>query len=707
MNHDEVKNSVQETYRSLLAAYDHVPRYGQRLMIAEIVNSLKPLFDETEARSPIVTIEAGTGTGKTLAYIVSIIPIAKALKLKVIISTATVALQEQIVIKDLPDILKGSDLDFSYALAKGRARYLCLSKLDLMLKSDESRNALSDLYGEETVEFEGAPIYEQMSEALISGNWDGDRDSWSTNLDNSVWSSVTIDSGQCVGPKCTHFRDCCFFQARDGLDQVDCVVSNHDLVLSDLALGGGAILPPPEDCIYVFDEAHHLPIKSNKHFAYSTRIKSAIEWLERSEKLTETVRADEGFDVGTGAQVSKVVFSLKRDLDYIWPLLLKYVEGPSVGSSFNESPYVFELGMVPDELRDLSQNLAILFKRFSDALCSYVDAVKENLEPSKPRSVQDQAELWFPLLNSIKLRADASYELWKGFSTKDKLDVAPKARWLSAVDGATFADIEMSISPVSAADDLTDKLWSKCKAAILTSATLSDLGAFSMLKMRGGTPPDGKYLSIPSPFDFANVGVLEIPRLRCEPSNTELHSEIISKAIPKLISGPGGALMLFQSRRQMEDVILKMSSDWREKILCQDDFQKSQLLAFHRKQVDEGKCSLIFGLASFAEGIDLPGNYCKHVLIAKIPFSVPNDPIESTLSKWIELNGFNPFMTLSVPDATFRLLQASGRLLRNEADAGRITIFDERLVTKRYGKLMLDALPPYKRELFLRSFSVV
>ena len=236
MNHDEVKNSIQETYRSLLAAYDHVPRYGQRLMIAEIVNSLKPLFDETEARSPIVTIEAGTGTGKTLAYIVSIIPIAKALKLKVIISTATVALQEQIVIKDLPDILKGSNLDFSYALAKGRARYLCLSKLDLMLRSDESRNALSDLYGEETVEFEGAPIYEQMSEALTSGSWDGDRDSWSTNLDNSVWSSVTIDSGQCVGPKCTHFRDCCFFQARDGLDQVDCVVSNHDLVLSDLAL---------------------------------------------------------------------------------------------------------------------------------------------------------------------------------------------------------------------------------------------------------------------------------------------------------------------------------------------------------------------------------------------------------------------------------------------------------------------------------------
>jgi len=706
MNFNEVKNYVQEVYRSLLATYSHVPRYGQRLMIAEIVNSLKPLFDKPEAKSPIVTIEAGTGTGKTLAYIVSVIPIAKALNLKVVISTATIALQEQIVLKDLPDILKGCDLDFSFALAKGRARYLCLSKLDLLLRGDDSLQALSDLYGEEIVETENALIFDQMSEALTAGDWDGDRDNWISSLDNSVWSSLTIDSGQCVGSKCSHFHNCSFFQARDGLDQVDCIVSNHDLVLSDLALGGGAILPPPEECIYVFDEAHHLPIKSNKHFAYSTRLKSVIDWLERSEKLMQTVYADENFEVITHATVNKVVSSMKRDLDDLWPLVSKYFEEFKVGNSVHDRQYVFDLGLVPDELRDLSQNLAILFKRFSDMLSEYIDAVKENLEASKPQLVRDLAELWFPLLSSIKSRADANYELWKGFSVKDKSDVAPKARWLSAIDGAAIPDIEVSISPVSAADDLTEKLWSSCRAAILTSATLSDMGAFSMLKMRAGTPLDGIYLSIPSPFDFANVAVLEVPRMHCEPSNTDLHSAMISQAIPRLVSEPGGALMLFQSRRQMEEVILSMPKEWREKILCQDDFQKSQLLAFHRKQVDEGKCSLIFGLASFAEGIDLPGDYCRHVLIAKIPFSVPNDPIESTLSKWIESNGSNPFMSLSVPDATFRLLQASGRLLRNEADTGRITIFDERLVTKRYGKLMLDALPPYKKELFSTILTV-
>jgi ATP-dependent DNA helicase DinG len=139
-------------------------------------------------------------------------------------------------------------------------------------------------------------------------------------------------------------------------------------------------------------------------------------------------------------------------------------------------------------------------------------------------------------------------------------------------------------------------------------------------------------------------------------------------------------------------------------VLCQDDYQKAQLLKFHKQRVDKGQGSVIFGLASFAEGVDLPGKYCSHVLIAKIPFAVPNDPIEATLSQWIEARGENPFMTLAVPEAAFRLVQACGRLLRNETDTGRITIFDERLVNKFYGKTILDSLPPYRREIFQQEF---
>jgi len=149
----------------------------------------------------------------------------------------------------------------------------------------------------------------------------------------------------------------------------------------------------------------------------------------------------------------------------------------------------------------------------------------------------------------------------------------------------------------------------------------------------------------------------------------------------------------------MLDVLSGLPGDWQENVLCQDDYQKSQLLKYHKQRIDQGQGSLIFGLASFAEGVDLPGKYCTRVLIAKIPFAVPNDPIEMTLANWIEEQGKNPFMTLSVPDAAFRLVQATGRLLRSESDSGEIYLFDERLVSRRYGKQILASLPPYTQEL--------
>jgi len=164
------------------------------------------------------------------------------------------------------------------------------------------------------------------------------------------------------------------------------------------------------------------------------------------------------------------------------------------------------------------------------------------------------------------------------------------------------------------------------------------------------------------------------------------------------------ALMLFSSRRQMQDVLMDLSDDMADMVLCQDDYQKAQLIKYHKQRVDDGKDSLIFGLASFAEGVDLPGKYCTHVLIAKIPFAVPNDPVEMTLSDWVEQQGKNPFTTLAVPDAAFRLVQASGRLLRSETDVGRITLFDERIVSKFYGKQILESLPPYRREVFAEEY---
>ena len=290
----EVKEKVQAVYRQLLENRNLIPRYGQRQMIAEIAKCLAHINNGEVAESPICVVEAGTGTGKTLAYILAVLPLAKALNCKVVIATATVALQEQVILKDIPDILSSCDLDFSFSLAKGRGRYVCLSKLDMLMRGSDSMQAMVDLYGEELdASFGGdQALYEKMLIELSAGDWEGDRDDWKEPIADDNWRPVTVDNTQCMGSKCSHFRNCCFYKARESMDKADCIVTNHDLVLSDLALGGGVILPDPENCIYIFDEAHHLPSKSNNHFSTFTRIKGSITWLQRSENILLSLGKD-------------------------------------------------------------------------------------------------------------------------------------------------------------------------------------------------------------------------------------------------------------------------------------------------------------------------------------------------------------------------------------------------------------------------------
>ena len=703
---DEIKSSIQTAYSQMLESRELIPRYGQRLMIAEIAKTLAVLSSDEEQEPPICVCEAGTGTGKTLAYVLAVLPLAQALDLKVVIATATVALQEQVVNKDLPEILDGSNLSFSFSLAKGRGRYLCLSKLDMLLRGSDSMQAMMDLYGEELDDPAAGDqkFYKKMLEELSAGNWKGDRDDWKDPISDQNWKPVTVDNTQCMGPKCSHFRNCCFFQARDSLENADCIVSNQDLVLSDLALGGGVILPDPEKCIYIFDEAHHLPFKSNNHFSTFSRIKSSITWLERLEIISLRLQKDEFIDATQQKSLSLLCSSAREQLDHAWILLEQILESLEIQESYeNRIQHAFKMGVVPEELQLLAADFANQFARISISLQSISDDLKDDMEDGGDVARRQLAEQWFPLIGTQCKRAAGAQELWLSFAANDPEGQAPSARWLSKTDNENYSDISLSSSPVLAAENLQERLWQSCAGAVLTSATLSALGQFDMLKMRAGLPEHTNYLSIASPFDYASSASLVVPRMNCEPSNGERHTELIVKAIPKLIDKNGAALMLFSSRRQMQDVLQRLPNEWYELILCQDDYQKSQLLKYHRQRIDKGEGSIIFGLSSFAEGVDLPGKYCTHVLIAKIPFAVPNDPIELTLSEWIEQKGMNPFMTLAVPDAAFKLVQASGRLLRNEKDTGKITLFDERIVSKRYGKAILDSMPPYKREIFLQE----
>ncbi|HEY3699863.1 MAG TPA: helicase C-terminal domain-containing protein, partial [Spongiibacteraceae bacterium] len=202
-----------------------------------------------------------------------------------------------------------------------------------------------------------------------------------------------------------------------------------------------------------------------------------------------------------------------------------------------------------------------------------------------------------------------------------------------------------------------------------------------------------------SPFDYAQAGVLSIPSMRADPADPAQHTEMVIEMLPQLLDRNEGSLVLFASRKQMEQVFAGLDAQWQQLILLQDTLSKHELLNRHRACIDTGSGSVIFGLASFAEGVDLPGNYCSHVIIAKIPFAVPDDPVEAALAEWIESRGGNPFMEIAVPDAALKLVQASGRLLRSETDSGRITLLDRRIVSKQYGRAMLDSLPPFRREI--------
>lgn len=712
---DDLKQTIQSHYSTLVQNKNLQNRPGQKLMIADIANTLAgvEMDEEGHRTSPhpaICVIEAGTGIGKTIAYLLSVIPVARAQGKKVVLATATVALQEQVMNKDIPDLLQHSGMQFSYSLAKGRGRYLCLSKLDGVLRSSSSQDAMLDLYGLELEDPSTADkaLYQDMLDTLVAGRWKGDRDDWPVVLTDNQWRSVAVEKGQCSGNRCSNFSTCCFFRSRTNMQKADCIVANHDLVLADLALGGGVILPPPEDCIYIFDEAHHLPLKGVSHFSHFIRLRSTMTWLDRITTIFKAMGAELGRDEELAVQLEKARLAADRTravLQEHMPLFQDFsTRAETANAAGDITQYTFDQGVLPEAIREASHTILLEFRELEERLRRIGDRLKDCMENDLGQIDRQTAENWFPVTGIMQTRTEGAIALWRSFSIEDHADYAPNARWLAFRTLGNELEITLSSSPVLAADALTDFLWNNCFAAVLTSATMTALGSFDFLAMRAGLHEHTVYRRIPSPYDFAGRGTLRIPSKGFDPSDTEGHTQAIIGLLPRLVEAGKGMLVLFASRRQMQQVLQGLPEDVQFNVLSQDDHSKQELIRQHKERVDKGRTSIIFGLASLTEGIDLPGDYCTHVVIAKIPFAVPNDPVEATLGEWIKGQGKNPFAEISVPEASMKLIQASGRLLRTENDAGTITILDERLLKKFYGRGILDSLPPYRLETFAPEF---
>ncbi|TWH64891.1 ATP-dependent DNA helicase DinG [Azomonas agilis] len=706
----ELKACIQGAYRHFLESKGLRPRYGQRLMIAEIAKTLGGIETDEEGQRTsdpaIVAVEAGTGTGKTVAYGLAAIPIAQAAEKRLVISTATVALQEQIVHKDLPDLMQHSGLSFSFTLAKGRGRYLCVSRLDVLLQDSQAQNATAQLFLEEgfrlEVDEKRLELFTQMLEQLSTNRWDGDRDSWPQSIEDGVWSLVTVDHGQCTGRYCPNIQQCPFYKAREGMTKADVIVTNHDMVLADLALGGGAILPNPAETFYVFDEGHHLPDKAINHFAHSARIRATADWMGQSEKQLSRLLAQHAFPGETGRILERLIEQLKEGRTVQQTLLslceqLANFRPPESPETQERPSHRFVGGVIPDPLKVIGQELKGHFQRSADNLNRLTDILRQAMNGDISSGINSyQAEQWYPLFGGMLTRAQANTELWGAFVAEDSEQGPPMARWLTQTE---HQDLEIHASPILAAETLRRSLWLPAHGAVITSATLTALNRFDRLYQRAGLPSMAASLAVPSPFQHAEAGLLRVPDLQADPRDQVAHSAAIIRELPKLLEEARGALVLFSSRRQMQEVFTGLNEVWRKRVLVQGDLSKQETLNRHKARVDNHEPSVLFGLASFAEGIDLPGAYCEHVVIARIPFAVPDDPVEAALAEWIEARGGNPFMEITVPDASLKLVQACGRLLRSEQDRGTITLLDRRVVTQRYGRVILDSLPPFRREI--------
>jgi ATP-dependent DNA helicase DinG len=699
---EALKETIRGAYGALVRGKSLAPRWGQRQMIAEIANTLARIGEPGGAPA-VCVIEAGTGTGKTIAYAVSAIPLALALGKRLVVATATVALQEQFVGRDLPDIRRHSGLEFDFTLAKGRRRYVCLSKLDRALSVGAGEPGL--LLFPDAVEAapaaEALPVYAGMLDALGRGRWDGDRDNWPEAIPDQIWYGVTTDHSQCSGRRCANIGQCSFFRARDALQSADVIVTNHDLVLSDLALGGGAILPTPEESIYVFDEGHHLPDKALSHFASFCRLHTTGQWLQECGGL-----------LAGGLPALAPLESVQRPLQALPPVVEELLAGLRVAEQVvaglfggvdprerQESPRLrFPHGRVPPELVPTAAALAGQFRQLAGGLARAEAELEKALDDEGAGLAREVVESWHIQIGGMLGRAEGALALWQAYADGGEGEQPPRARWITLLEGGGQRGFELRCSPILAAELLAGQLWSRAAAVVVTSATLTALNSFERFILHSGAPREGHYKVVASPFDYANA-VFRVPPMACDPGDSAAHTLALVQQLPGLLDPAEGSLVLFSSRRQMLEVYAGLRDALGALILLQGDYSKQELLRRHRAAIDGGGGSAIFGLASFAEGVDLPGDYCRHVVIAKIPFAVPDSPLEAALAEWVEAQGRNAFMEISVPDAAVRLLQASGRLLRTEHDGGRVTLLDTRILSRRYGRAILDSLPPFRREL--------
>lgn len=566
---------------------------------------------------------------------------------------------------------------------------MCLSKLEMLVGPDDSNQMAM---------WQSKPDQSQvdMLEGLLKdykeSRWNGERDTLTQPLPDHLWQQIACDKHSCHKQLASH-RNCPFHKAREDLDTWDVLIANHSLLFADLELGGGVILPDPADLYYVIDEAHHLPIVARDFSSAQSTIRGATDWLEKLTKTTSKLQNQ--------IKSNYIIAPAQAMLDHVGDIsgLLNQVAHfcDAQANQFDnpENRFRFEHGKLPPTLLILAENLAtasnVALKQFNKMLALLNEAIKDGDIP------KHQSEALLSETGFMLQRIENLQKLWRMMAKQDSPKGAPMARWIEQLTGKQ-ADYLFSVSPIEVGFMLESLLWEKAAGVVLCSATLRALNNFNHFTHQVGLSlNDGsRYLALDSPFDFEQNATLFLPHMDTEPTHDNYTDEL-AKQIIALVEDEMASLVLFASYWQMEKVVDLVESKIKTGLLVQGVLPRQEILKQHKQYCDDGKPSIIFGTGSFSEGLDLPGDYLTNLIITKLPFAVPTSPVEQAHSEYIKIKGGNPFLQLTIPDASRKLVQSCGRLLRKEQDYGRISILDRRLVNKRYGKSLLDALPPFRR----------
>lgn len=632
--------------------------------------------------------EAPTGTGKTLAYLIGALAareqmLAAGIKdYPVVISTATKGLQQQVLTGDLPTLERaGVVLPGSAALAKGRANYLCeRAARDCATGDDDSQMELLDTTGKKN-QSAGSVAGVQAMLDVLGRTFDGDLANWPSKVPLG-WNLVNAQTNACLGRNCDYHDSCALVKSRARIGCADIIVANHDLVLRDLLMvKGGLDGVLPRRFLLVFDEGHHVPGKA----ADAASVDLELHRLHQDILTALPVM----HNAWRGPMGSRLLNKGLAQAEFSPATLLQRLEELSAAIAAqpgrdDEGVLRFPRGVLPPSVMQAAQSALAV----ASALEERVDECSEVLR-SAPPTQRDEMARSLGLVQRVSGLLHPAVRALSVFCAEERA-----VRWTCVEKG----HCSLSAAPLDACEILDELLWSNHDRvrSVFVSATLrDDQSSFARFRARLGVPSAREYV-LKSPFPYRDsTFITVVTNSSARHDDRAAFAQELKELIPEYLVEGTGNLVLFQSTQLMEQVMLSVRAAYPGVVRVQGQGSFQELIASHKADIDAGNGAVLMGVATMAEGLDLPGRYCENLIITQLPFTVPSSPIEKELAEELGRNAH--FAERSKPDAFVRLTQMVGRLLRRETDRGRIVMLDKRMLTERWGRDMLLALPMFHK----------